>query len=322
MTCKWEGKHKGHRISFIKTASNFIKEELKESIHILEKESQALVSISQKAEGTLIKNIRMKELTKKQVTEYFDKMSKILDEKRAEALAKVEEIHFGEDIELPFNAKTAIGRAYKSLKEGNGLLSKWDDDVPVSTIDRAITVINESKILGSVKNTYVQLSSYDIDVNLNNIGDDANRILQEISNISSVRFINTHLCGPTGLTLKTVGYLFAIIEWEKSEENDKFVISVQKEDISKEREYMTFECNESRFVVTLLEPDTKYLVNVKVKRGSIESKWSDAIKFKTLPFETEKMLLNLNAHYEETIICTEALELIKNSKKYSKNFFV
>lgn len=153
MTCKWEGKHKGHNISLISRSNDFIRSRLEGSVRVLRRESESIKATLPKLEERLTKTAERKEGAKEVVKKRFGELKKRLAEREAEILDSIEKASADEDklTDLISEAQAAMASLPEALTTGNKLLGGWKaGELTLGAVDRAISVVKEAQKLARI----------------------------------------------------------------------------------------------------------------------------------------------------------------------------
>lgn len=330
--CKWDGKHKGHNVTTAEESGDFVKGILEASIGTIERELKSFQDIQERVPDGIDRIQSKKEQAKEFVKQHFDEIRRALDEKEIEMLKSIDGAVLGdEELEDLFvGAQNALDDLSSALVTGKFLLNEISSpEFLAGNAYKAISIENKAKEISRIKNACADALSFAISMESGPFEDDAKRVAQLVSSLSSISIKRVSTASPKSLSAKSVGPFFATLEWDRGEEQEqgdfKYVVSIQKGE-----EATCVECNANRCSITTLEPETVYVFKVRAKRGpTTMGEWSDSLTVKTTTSSTvESVLEILKGQWYDAEVYARALEemmvLARDSKKrvVPRSFFI
>lgn len=320
--CKWDGKHKGHNVTTAEESGDFVKGILEASIGAIERELKSFQDIQERVPEGIDRIQSKKEQAKEFVKQHFDEIRRALDEKEIEMLKSIDEGVLGdEELEDLFvGAQNALDDLSSALVSGKALLNKISSqEFLAGNAYKAISIENKAKEISRIKNACADALSFAISMESGSFEDDAKRVAQLVSSLSSISIKRASTASPKNLSAKSVGPFFATLEWDRDEEQEqgdfKYVVSIQNGE-----ETTCVECNANRFSIATLEPETVYVFKVRVKRGpTTMGEWSDGLTVKTATSSTvESVLEILKDQWYDAEVYARALEEMMDFTRDSK----
>lgn len=208
--------------------------------------------------------------------------------------------------DLISEAQAARDNLSESLKTGNKLLEEWGVGEPtLSTIDRVISVVKDTKKMDNIKTTFNETSSYEIEVDLSNFRNGVKKITQEIASTEGATFSKVKFMKGK-IVLRGLGPFFALLEWEEQENTNEFIVSVKKEENWKQVQVKTFKWNGFQTRIMQLDPVTRYTFTVQ-PANSGGNNGSLSLKVKTPLLTVESLLESLDSKLGDAYVYMEAL---------------
>lgn len=278
-------------------------------------------SIPRTAEDIITKIGERKEQTKKKVRDYFNTIKRELDQKESAIVCAIENTQAGEDKlgGIIHDAKIITENVENTLLTGNTFLCEWrGENITPKEIENAISFIKEVERVERFKEDFEELSFYEVSMELNQIEDDAKRIIQEINAIKEVPLIERHFGEQKAISANIVGPFYVVINWGEREKVDKYIITLDKEKGSKKEHILKTELTGNTFTKANLEEKTSYIFKVLSVQEGGTTKLQNLLRFKTTPFIERELDSIIDAHRGNIEICMGALRKLEKIIEISK----
>lgn len=311
MKCIWEGRHKEHNTIPLEKSKDFIKTSLETNVTIIENDLPLLQNIAQQAMEKVNKTQSAKEQVRETVRKCFNLVRTALDEKEKELLYEIEGAQLGEDDLSQYisNTQSALYDLPSTVTAGKALLGRWNSSIiALDDIHIATSIAESVKKISSIKSSFNKLYQYETVIDSNNFKNEIKDIIQSLNALKGVDSKRISVIEPKGLRINAVGPFSVAFEWDEDDlDTDKYIVAMQKEGEMWDPN-SSIECTDNRITLVTLEPDTLYKFSVRAKRGTIISKWSDALTVKTLSVTVENITTTLKEHCCDVEACIKSLE--------------
>lgn len=208
MTCKRNGKHKGHNILLLEEAKNSLKMNIERYTETIEINKHILQNASQKATKELSVIQGKKEQTKEFIRQHFEEIRMLLKEKEIKMMNAIEEIQTEEDklSKIIIEAQNYFTRLSSTSKKAETILSSFDNTIitPKITCD-AISITKGTIDVNDISRSYNEISGKKTAINLSEFERDLKTLTQSINNIKEVKIKRVPTFGPKNLIIKSIG---------------------------------------------------------------------------------------------------------------------
>ncbi|NXY09193.1 TRI36 ligase, partial [Pteruthius melanotis] len=277
--CKLGGGHANHRVTTMSTAYKTLKEKLSKDIeYLISKESQVKAHIKQL--DLLLKETECNsERAKQEASQSFEKLYRVLEEKKSAALRAIET---SKNIRLE-KLQTQV-EEYQGLLENNGLVG-YAQEVLKET-DPSCFVQTAKQLHVRIQKATESLKSFRPAAETT-FEDFVVDTAKQEDILSDLSFHSSGLEIPEINEEQSRMYNRALICWEcpgKTDSADIYVLEYYK--LNREDESVTWQKTEVRGkskVLSDLDDDSSYAFRVRGYKGSICSPWSREIILRTPP---------------------------------------
>ncbi|XP_075266722.1 E3 ubiquitin-protein ligase TRIM36 [Opisthocomus hoazin] len=291
--CKLGGCHANHRVTTMSTAYKTLKEKLSKDIeYLISKESQVKAHITQL--DLLLKETECNsEKAKEEVSQSFEKLSHILEEKKSAALRAIE---ISKNLRL--EKLQAQAEEYQGLLENNGL---------VGYAQEVLKETDPSCFVQTAKQLHVRIQK--ATESLKSFRPAAESTFEDfvVDIAKQEEILGDFSSHSNGLEIPEINeeksrmYNKALISWEcpgKTNSADIYVLGYRK--LNREEESATWqeiEVCSKRKVISDLDDDSSYAFRVRGYKGSICSPWSQEVILRTPPAPVFSFLFDENCGY-------------------------
>lgn len=232
MKCKWDGKHKGHNTIPLRETKNMLKTNVEKCIKTLENNGRIIQNIQQKATKEMEKIQSKKEQAKKLVKQHFDEIRRVLEENESKMLNTIDEIQLDEDkfSKCIMEAQNTFASLSSTYQKAKSILTNMNTiDITGEIVSESISIVNGTSNMCDIGHLHKEIDEKEIFIDSIRLEKDVKTIIQLINTIREVKMKRVSTLCPKGLIAKGVGAFFVSLEWDKDEDDEKYIVAMQKE---------------------------------------------------------------------------------------------
>lgn len=306
-----EGKHREHNVLPLDDSQDFVKTILEARIEALERDTHILEDVCKEARIEVERIQSTKKYVKERIHGRFNEIRELLKEKETVVMNAVENMQLEKEVEsLASESNRILESLSLMLTKGKSFLDGWGSvKMAPKVINMVSSIVSKTDLIKGIEDTCNKVCAYESFPEIDKFENEIKSISQSIEKLNRVEFKKIPYT-PKHLSFKNVGYFFVSLEWSENRlvnDDDKYIIAMNKDGTAWDPN-STFKCSDNKLSITTLEADTIYKFSVKIKRGELESRWSNVLKIKTPSASVESITESLKCGCNDVEICIKCLE--------------